>query len=140
MQNSIYQVKGCIYHPKNKDLDLINLDKIFEATDLLSARKAAFSYFDSYLDVIEEASKNSFRWVSSSNKKNILLNETDLTIYDDDDKGLFLYFIPNKNEKLITKEGEIYYPNKLLIRCADNGRIDFDKLINRNLQLEKEHF
>ena len=147
---SIYLLKGTLYRDKAKHSNLIEIHEEFYDENLIVARMKAFCKYQSYIEVLlesrniaavsHEQSGHHMQYFIDSGKKQLMLNNPDLEIDTDFDKGLFLYFIPNADKKIYTKENQIYYTEKYLVHFMDNNKVNLWKHVLDFLILEYKFY
>ncbi len=150
MQKPIYLLKGTFYRNTDDHSDLVEVYEEFSDENPIEARKRAFSMYQSYIEVLLESKELSYQShqqaeqvINSfvdSGKKSFALNNPALEMDNDFDKGLFIYFIPNPEQKMFTKENEVYYPEKYCIHLIDNKKIDLRKQILNSLIFEYNYY
>lgn len=151
MQKPIYLLKGTLYRNKESDKnDLIEIHEKFCDEEPIEARTKAFKKFQSYVEVLLESKELRFhsheqveRELNSfvdSGERHFALNIPELEIDNDFDKGLFLYFIPNPDKKILTKENQVYYEEKYCIHLIDNKKTDLRKYIINSLIFEFDYY
>lgn len=132
MNTPFYLLQGTIFRTQENLNDLIEIDEVFYAENLINARQKAFQRFQSYLDVFldsighpyqsyEDAIETLADFVNSY-KLEYAAKNIDLGRLDTDfDKGLFLYLVTDPSDTFTTKEGTLIYNQKYLLHFFNNN-------------------
>jgi hypothetical protein len=137
-----YRVTGTLYRSKGDETNPIEIDKTFEDENPIVAREKAFSYYQSYIDVLLQS--NGKEYVShektvlelldffKSGRKHKLLPD----LVDMDGTSLCIYLIKKIPEAFENALGDTYYQNKWQIHNIDSQSEDFSAYIFKSLMYE----
>lgn len=150
MQRPLYLLTGTLYRNKGKDDSLIEIYEEFTDENPIEARRKAFKKYQSYVDVLFDSleipyqstkhTEQSMQNFIDSNRQAFILDESELEMEVDFDKGLFLYFIPYPDKVIYSREKVAIYEENHCIYYIDNKRFDFRKYVQASLIIEFRHY
>ena len=144
----VYIVSGCLYRNSSfKEDELINIYKEFRNKNVLQARKEAFNYFKSVIEVLLESKGLEYQDDTQAEKclqefysSNMKERHPKLSyvLYDnDEDKLLTISFTTDVNP-YITKTGLKIYKEEYIIKTIGYQSELMTKRIKDNLIIEKQ--
>src|SRR6056297_2868275 len=150
MRNKAYLLQGTFFSSAKNKNDIFEVNELFANNNPIQARNEAFNRFLSYLEVFLDSLDITYRsfdqavndlhdFIHSGNRK-YFLNDPDLQIDMDFDKGLYLYFVPDTTDKSYTAEKRIVYNQKYLIHCFTNNAQQVIDELQRNLNAEYQYY
>jgi hypothetical protein len=137
-----YKVEGNLYRSKGEDTNHIKIDKTFEDVNPIVAREKAFSYFQSFLEVLLQSKGKEYvcheKGVSElvdflkSGQKHKLFPD----LVDMDDKSLSVYMVKKTPEKFKNNFGKTGYQSKWQIHYMDSQFEDWSPYLLKSLIYE----
>lgn len=147
--NIIYKVDGFLYRNSNhKDNELITVNKEFKNKNAGIARKEAFSYYKSMIEVLLESKGLQYKNLQQAeedlkdfyNSNNIIQHPKLLGIsYNNDvDKLLTISFTSDEIPPYITKTGIKIYDEEYVVQAIGYESFLLKNCVEKNLQKERE--
>ena len=147
MDNEIYyKVEGTLYRTKGKETNLVKVDETFEDVSPIVAREKAFSYYQSYIDVLldsvgkkyvsHEKTVEELADFFASGRKHKLLPD----LVNMDGISLSIYMVKKTPVAFQNALGETDYQNKWRIHYIDNQSEDWSAYIFKSLMYEYSVF
>lgn len=141
-----YIVSGFLYRNATfKDEELISINKEFKNENIIVARKEAFSYFRSVIEVLLESKgieftsfKNEKKELTDFYNSGVITRHSKLShvSYDNDvDKLITISFTTDDNP-YITKTGIKIYDNEYVIKATGYQSEFLNSSIKKNLEIE----
>lgn len=136
-----YKVEGTLYRTKVEETNLVRIDETFEDVNPIIAREKAFSYYQSYIDVLLQSKGEEYvsheKAVAElkdffvSGRKHQLLPD----LVDMDDTSLSIYMV-KKTPDSFQAFKETYYQDKWQIHSIDSQYEDWSAYILKSLIYE----
>ncbi|WP_157418052.1 hypothetical protein [Aequorivita capsosiphonis] len=151
----LYILRGEIYREKGKTHETVKIYKEFRNDNLIEAREACFSAYQSYMDVFLQGLGKEYISHNQTLRYfkdfiNSYQGQTKLGFpYNDLAMGISISFVPDdtieyQNDNIIIdnkKESVVIYKDEFTIHGLENeGDNDFNSIYLRNLKLELEFY
>lgn len=155
INNMLYILRGEIYREKGKTHETVNIYKEFRNENLIEAREACFSSYQSYIDVFLQGIGKEYlsHKQAARDFKNFINSYKGPTKlgfpYDDVAMGISISFVPDatieyQNDNVIIdgkKESVIIYKDEFTIHGIENeGDNNFKSIYLKNLILELDFY
>jgi len=144
----VYIVNGCLYRNSSfKEDELINIYKEFRNKNVLQARKEAFNYFKSVIEVLLESKGMEYQDDTQAEKclqefysSNIKEPHPKLShiLYDNDEDKLLTISFTTDVSPYITKTEIKIYSEEYVIKAIGYGSEIIYSKIKENLEIEKQ--